>query len=65
MNNTPDKTKTPVTTITELSKEPSEVRITRSVCGCYSREHVVVVAIKVAQVARLLGSTRRDLAGVV
>ena len=65
MNNTPDKTKTPVTTISKKSKEPSEVRITLSVCGCYSRKHVVFVAIKAEQVARILGITMQDLECVV
>lgn len=61
MYNTPEKVKKPVPISTEKPKEPQEVRITLSVCGCYSHERIIFVTAKVERIARILGITIQDI----
>ena len=61
MYETPDKIKKQAPTSTEKPKEPSEVRITLRVCGCYRREKIIFVTAKVERIARILSITMQDL----
>ena len=61
MYDTPDKVRKPIPIGVEKTKEPGGVRITLSVCGCYSHEKIILVTAKAERVARILGITMQDL----
>jgi len=52
-----------VSLVTELAKprEPKEVRITLSVCGCYNHERLTFITKQAHKIAYLLGITMEQL----
>lgn len=62
MIETPEKL-SGVSLVTEPVKpgEPKEVRITLSVCGCYSQERLTLVTERALKIASLLGITVEQL----
>lgn len=46
---------------TEKPKEPKELRITLSLCSCYSNERIIFVTARAKRVAEILGLTMQEL----
>lgn len=61
MYQTPERVKKSVPVSTEKPKEPEGVRITLSVCGCYSNERIIFVTAKAERISMILGITTQDL----
>jgi hypothetical protein len=55
----PKRIKKSTPTTTEKPREPSGVRITLSVCGCYNQ--IIFMTVKAERVMRILGITKQDL----
>lgn len=61
MNDVEEIVMIPAPVSSTKQKEPGEVRITLSVCGCYKHEKRTFITARAQQVATILGITVKDL----